>query len=116
MVAGATGSGKSVLIQASSSILQPPIPVRLAQIILIDPKMGVDYAAVERLPHIHGGIIIDQGTRKTELECLVAEMERRYELFRANGARDLRSSILQAGAGEASACCSLCTTNSRNGC
>ena len=45
----------------------------LVQIILIDPKMGVDYAAVERLPHIPGGIIIDQTRAKDELERLVGE-------------------------------------------
>jgi S-DNA-T family DNA segregation ATPase FtsK/SpoIIIE len=91
LVAGATGSGKSVLIQAIILDIAATNPSSLAQIILIDPKMGVDYAAIERLPHIHGGIVIDQGRAQTELESLVAEMERRYELFRANGARDLRS-------------------------
>jgi S-DNA-T family DNA segregation ATPase FtsK/SpoIIIE len=53
--------------------------------------MGVDYAAVERLPHIPGGIVVDQTRAKDELERLVGEMERRYELFRAQGVRDLRA-------------------------
>lgn len=91
LVAGATGSGKSVLIQAIILDIAATNPSSLAQIILIDPKMGVDYAAIERLPHIHGGIVIDQGRAQIELESLVAEMERRYELFRSNAARDLRS-------------------------
>ncbi|MCW3061469.1 MAG: ftsK [Capsulimonas sp.] len=91
LVAGATGSGKSVLIQAIILDIAATNPSTLARIILIDPKMGVDYAAVERLPHIQGGIVIDQGRAATELEGLVAEMERRYELFRANAVRDLRS-------------------------
>jgi DNA segregation ATPase FtsK/SpoIIIE, S-DNA-T family len=91
LVAGATGSGKSVLIQAIILDIALTNPSSLAQIMLIDPKMGVDYAAIERLPHIRGGIVIDQNRAQAELESLVAEMERRYELFRAAGARDLRA-------------------------
>jgi len=91
LVAGATGSGKSVLIQAIILDIALTNPSSLAQITLIDPKMGVDYAAIERLPHIRGGIVIDQNRAQAELENLVAEMERRYELFRAAGARDLRA-------------------------
>jgi S-DNA-T family DNA segregation ATPase FtsK/SpoIIIE len=52
-------------------------PSNLAQITLIDPKMGVDYSAIERLPHIRGGIVIDKNRAQAELEILVAEMERR---------------------------------------
>jgi S-DNA-T family DNA segregation ATPase FtsK/SpoIIIE len=91
LVAGATGSGKSVLIQALILDIALTNPSNLAQITLIDPKMGVDYAAIERLPHVRGGIVIDQSRAQAELEGLVAEMERRYELFRANGSRDLRT-------------------------
>ncbi len=91
LVAGATGSGKSVLIQGLILDIAATNPSALAQIILIDPKMGVDYAAVERLPHIPGGIVVDQTRAKDELERLVGEMERRYELFRAQGVRDLRA-------------------------
>jgi S-DNA-T family DNA segregation ATPase FtsK/SpoIIIE len=91
LVAGATGSGKSVLIQGLILDIAATNSSALAQIILIDPKMGVDYSAVERLPHILGGIIIDQQRAKEELERLVGEMERRYELFRAQGVRDLRA-------------------------
>lgn len=91
LVAGATGSGKSVLIQGLILDIAATNSSALAQIVLIDPKMGVDYAAVERLPHIPGGIVVDQTRAKEELERLVGEMERRYELFRARGVRDLRS-------------------------
>jgi S-DNA-T family DNA segregation ATPase FtsK/SpoIIIE len=91
LVAGATGSGKSVLIQALILDIAATNPSSLAKIILIDPKMGVDYAALERLPHIQGGIVVDQDRAQTELGRLVVEMDRRYELFRAKGARDLRT-------------------------
>lgn len=91
LIAGATGSGKSVLIQCLILDIAGTNASTLAQIILIDPKMGVDYAAIERLPHIRGGIIIDRTLAKEELERLVEEMDRRYELFRARGVRDLRA-------------------------
>lgn len=91
LIAGATGSGKSVLIQALLLDIAATNASRLTRIHLIDPKMGVDYAAVERLPHLQGGVVVDQ-TRATEvMEGLVAEMERRYDLFRQRGARDIRS-------------------------
>jgi len=91
LIAGATGSGKSVLIQALLLDIAATNASRLTHIHLIDPKMGVDYAAIERLPHLQGGVVVDQ-TRATEvMEGLVAEMERRYDLFRQRGARDIRS-------------------------
>ena len=90
LVAGAT-DGKSVLIQGLILDIAATNSSALVQIILIDPKMGVDYAAVERSPDIPGGIIIDQTRAKDELERLVGEMDRRYELFRAQGVRDLRA-------------------------
>lgn len=91
LIAGATGSGKSVLIQALLLDIASTNASRLTHIHLIDPKMGVDYVAVERLPHLQGGVVVDQ-TRATEvMEGLVAEMERRYDLFRQRGARDIRS-------------------------
>ena len=62
--------------------------------------MGVDYAAVERLPHLQGGVIVDQGRAVEVMEGLVAEMERRYELFRTHGARDIRSFNTKVGSGE----------------
>lgn len=100
LVAGATGSGKSVLIQALLLDIAATNPSDLAHIYLIDPKMGVDYAAVERLPHLQGGVIVDQGKAVEVMEGLVAEMERRYELFRAHGARDIRSFNTKVVAGE----------------
>ncbi len=91
LVAGATGSGKSVLIQALLLDIAATNPSALAHIYLIDPKMGVDYAAIEQLPHLQGGVIVDQTRAVEVMEALVAEMERRYELFRKNGARDIRA-------------------------
>jgi S-DNA-T family DNA segregation ATPase FtsK/SpoIIIE len=91
LIAGATGSGKSVLIQALLLDIAATNPSALTHIHLIDPKMGVDYAAVERLPHLQGGVIVDQTRAVEVMEGLVGEMERRYELFRTHGARDIRA-------------------------
>lgn len=91
LVAGATGSGKSVLIQALLLDIAATNSSALAHIYLIDPKMGVDYAAIEQLPHLQGGVIVDQTRAVEVMEALVSEMERRYELFRTNGARDIRA-------------------------
>lgn len=91
LIAGATGSGKSVLIQALLLDIAATNPSNLTHIHLIDPKMGVDYAAVERLPHLQGGVIVDQARATEVMEGLVAEMERRYELFRFHGTRDIRA-------------------------
>jgi S-DNA-T family DNA segregation ATPase FtsK/SpoIIIE len=89
LVAGATGSGKSVLIQAILLDIAATNPQELAQIILIDPKMGVDYAALEDLPHMREAIITTKERSKEVLEALVQEMENRYRAFAQARARDL---------------------------
>jgi S-DNA-T family DNA segregation ATPase FtsK/SpoIIIE len=89
LVAGATGSGKSVLIQAMLLDIAATNPKDLARIVLIDPKMGVDYAALEDLPHMRERIVTDKERSREILEGLVEEMENRYRLFAAARARDL---------------------------
>jgi len=100
LVAGATGSGKSVLIQALLLDIAATNPSALAHIYLIDPKMGVDYAAIERLPHLQDGVIVDQVRAVEVMEGLVREMEQRYELFRTHGARDIRAYNTKAAAAD----------------
>jgi len=97
LVAGATGSGKSVLIQAIILDIAATNPSNVARIFLIDPKMGVDYGAIEKLPHIEGGVVVDQERAISVMESLVIEMDRRYELFRAQNARDIRSYNVKVG-------------------
>lgn len=91
LVAGATGSGKSVLIQAILLDIAATNPKELAQIVLIDPKMGVDYAALEDLPHMREAIITTKERSTEVLEALVEEMESRYRAFAQARARDLAS-------------------------
>ena len=89
LVAGGTGSGKSVLLQAILLDIAATNPKYLAQIVLIDPKMGVDYSALEDLPHMREKIIVTRERSTEVLGGLVDEMERRYTLFAAARARDL---------------------------
>jgi DNA segregation ATPase FtsK/SpoIIIE, S-DNA-T family len=89
LVAGATGSGKSVLIQSLLLDIAATNPKSLAQIALIDPKMGVDYSALEALPHMREPIVTTRERATTLLQELVNEMESRYGRFAAARARDL---------------------------
>jgi DNA segregation ATPase FtsK/SpoIIIE, S-DNA-T family len=89
LVAGATGSGKSVLIQALILDIAATNPKELAQLILIDPKMGVDYAPLADLPHMRDEIITTKEKAGEVLEALVQEMEDRYRVFAKARARDL---------------------------
>jgi S-DNA-T family DNA segregation ATPase FtsK/SpoIIIE len=89
LVAGATGSGKSVLIQALLLDIAATNPPTLARIVLIDPKMGVDYSALEDLPHMREPIVTTRERATKLLEELVEEMESRYRRFAAARARDL---------------------------
>ncbi|HEX8902435.1 FtsK/SpoIIIE domain-containing protein [Vitreimonas sp.] len=100
LVAGATGSGKSVLIQAIILDIAATNSSRMAHIYLIDPKAGVDYAPLERLPHVRDGVIVERPRAVEVMEDLVAEMERRYTLFRERSARDIKSFNLKAPANE----------------
>lgn len=89
MVAGATGSGKSVLIQALLLDIAATNSKDLAQITLIDPKMGVDYAALADLPHMQDEIITTKEKAAEALERHVQEMESRYQAFAKARTRDL---------------------------
>lgn len=91
LVAGSTGSGKSVLVQnILLGIAATNLP-ELAEIVLIDPKSGVDYFAFETLPHLTDGIIDTTEAALAKLEALVAEMERRYGLFKEARVSNIRS-------------------------
>jgi S-DNA-T family DNA segregation ATPase FtsK/SpoIIIE len=82
LIAGSTGSGKSVLMQnIILSIAATNLPSQ-ARITLVDPKQGVDYFAFENLPHLDGGIIDQQGAALDRIRALVDEMDRRYTRMR----------------------------------
>ena len=97
LVAGATGSGKSVLMQCLLLDIAATNPSRLAHIYLIDPKMGVDYAPFERLPHLRGGIVTEPDQALEILESLLVQMDERYTIFRKAQVRDLHSYNAKVG-------------------
>lgn len=84
LIAGSTGSGKSVLIQNIILGIACTNSVDQAKLIIIDPKLGVDYFAFEGLPHLEGGIIDQQEIAINKLNELVEEMDRRYQVLRSN--------------------------------
>ena len=81
LIAGTTGSGKSVLVLNLILDICAFNSFELAKIYLIDPKAGVDYFALEGLPHLVEGIITEKGQAIEVLENLFVEMERRYARF-----------------------------------
>jgi S-DNA-T family DNA segregation ATPase FtsK/SpoIIIE len=82
LIAGTTGSGKSVLIQNLILDIGMTNWPTAAQVTLIDPKQGVDYFALEKLPHLAGRVIVEQQAAQQFFEAMVAEMDRRYREFR----------------------------------
>jgi S-DNA-T family DNA segregation ATPase FtsK/SpoIIIE len=89
LIAGTTGSGKSVLMQNIILAIACTNTPAQARIVLIDPKRGVDYFAFEGLPHLDGGLIDDQTAAVAKLNELVVEMDRRYAVLRQNRVGDI---------------------------
>jgi len=88
LLAGTTGSGKSVCINAIiMSLLMTRTP-RQARLILVDPKM-VEMAAFENLPHLLCPIVNDMRRAEDILEWAASKMDERYEIFKEAGVRNI---------------------------
>ena len=88
LIAGATGSGKSVCINSMLiSLLYKATPQEV-KLLLIDPKM-VELAPYNHLPHLVSPVITDVKAATAALKWAVEEMERRYVLFAHTGVRDI---------------------------
>ncbi|MBU0904108.1 MAG: DNA translocase FtsK [Firmicutes bacterium] len=88
LIAGATGSGKSVCINSLLiSLLYKSNPSEL-KLLLIDPKM-VELAPFNHIPHLVSPVITDVKAATAALRWAVEEMERRYQLFAHVGVRDI---------------------------
>jgi S-DNA-T family DNA segregation ATPase FtsK/SpoIIIE len=88
LIAGTTGSGKSVGINAMLLSLvykSPPSQVRL---ILIDPKM-LELSIYEGIPHLLAPVVTDMRQAANALHWCVGEMDRRYKLMNALGVRNM---------------------------
>lgn len=89
LIAGATGSGKSVCLNTIiTSLVYRHGPDRL-RLLLIDPKM-VELSAYADLPHLRHPVVTDPGDAAVVLKWAVMEMERRYGLLSANGVRSVQ--------------------------
>lgn len=88
IIAGATGSGKSVCINTIvMSIVMNARPDEI-KIVMVDPKK-VELTAFTHLPHMLAPVITEPGGAAAALGWLVKEMERRYEIFRQLGIRNI---------------------------
>lgn len=88
LIAGATGSGKSVCINSIvASILYKADPNEV-KLMMVDPKM-VELAVYNGIPHLLIPVVTDAKKASGALSWAVSEMTRRYNLFAENGVRDL---------------------------
>lgn len=88
LVAGTTGSGKSVAINAMIlSLLYKATPDQV-RMIMVDPKM-LELSVYEGIPHLLTPVVTDMNEASSALRWSVAEMERRYQLMSLMGVRNL---------------------------
>ena len=88
LVAGTTGSGKSVAVNAMVLSLLYKASARDVRLMMIDPKM-LELSVYEGIPHLLVPVITDMKEAANGLRGCVAEMERRYKLMSAVGVRNL---------------------------
>ncbi|MBB6448117.1 S-DNA-T family DNA segregation ATPase FtsK/SpoIIIE [Geomicrobium halophilum] len=89
LIAGATGSGKSVCINSILLSLLYKADPEEVKLLLIDPKV-VELAFYKDIPHLAAPVVTDPKEATMSLKWSVAEMERRYQAFAEAGVRDIR--------------------------
>lgn len=88
LVAGTTGSGKSVALNAMILSLLYKAEPRQVRLILVDPKM-LELSVYQDIPHLLAPVVIDMKQAVNALSWCVAEMDRRYKLMNWLGVRNL---------------------------
>ena len=88
LVAGTTGSGKSVAINSMILSLLYKSPPAQCRLILVDPKM-LELSVYEGIPHLLAPVVTDMRQAANALNWCVAEMERRYKIMSAHGVRNM---------------------------
>jgi DNA segregation ATPase FtsK/SpoIIIE, S-DNA-T family len=90
LVAGTTGSGKSVAVNAMILSLLYKAEPRQVRLILVDPKM-LELSVYDGIPHLLAPVVTDMKLAPNALNWCVGEMERRYKLMSQLGVRHLAS-------------------------
>ncbi len=88
LVAGTTGSGKSVAVNAMILSILYKSTAEDVRLIMIDPKM-LELSVYEGIPHLLAPVVTDMKNAANSLRWCVAEMERRYQLMAALGVRNI---------------------------
>ncbi len=88
LIAGTTGSGKSVALNAMVLSLLYKSTAEHVRLIMIDPKM-LELSVYEGIPHLLAPVVTDMKQAANALRWCVAEMERRYQLMSALGVRNI---------------------------
>jgi DNA segregation ATPase FtsK/SpoIIIE, S-DNA-T family len=96
LIAGTTGSGKSVSLNAMICSILFKLPPDEAKFLMIDPKR-LELAAYEGIPHLLHPVVVDPKKASQVLKWAVQEMERRYQLISTLGAKsiDMFNKILE---------------------
>ncbi|MDQ6888241.1 MAG: DNA translocase FtsK [Gemmatimonadota bacterium] len=89
LIAGATGSGKSVCVNTLISSLVFRHTPRTLRFLMVDPKM-VELSVYNSLPHLRHKVITDNRDAAAVLKWAVMEMQERYELFAENSCRNIQ--------------------------
>ncbi len=90
LIAGATGSGKSVCVNSLITTLLLRTSPHEVKLLLVDPKK-VEFTAFHDIPHLIAPVISDAGQAAKALKTVVALMENRYEVFATVGVRNITS-------------------------
>lgn len=101
LIAGATGSGKSVCIHSLILSLIYRTPPEDLRFLLIDPKV-VELAPYQKIPHLAAPVITEPKEAAAALKWAVEEMEQRYRLFADNAVRDMEGYNRKVAAGDTS--------------
>jgi S-DNA-T family DNA segregation ATPase FtsK/SpoIIIE len=89
LIAGATGSGKSVCVNTIITSLVYRHTPKTLRFLMVDPKM-VELSVYNTLPHLRHKVITDNRDAAAVLKWAVMEMQERYELLAANGCRNIQ--------------------------